>query len=111
VILAAAHPVRVGVPVDLLGAYAEHVATLTISKAGRADRLRAARGSWPAIQTWWPGWVARPHSGWSTCTAPRRGRCCPGASSRAISGPPADVTALVAQLSEAVAATEPPSTT
>jgi hypothetical protein len=40
--LAAAHPVRVGVPVDLLGAYAEHVATLTISKAGRADHLRAA---------------------------------------------------------------------
>jgi hypothetical protein len=43
VILAAAYPVRVGVPVDLLGAYAEHVATLTISKAGRADRLRAAQ--------------------------------------------------------------------
>jgi hypothetical protein len=41
--LAAAHPVRVGVPVDLLGADAERVATLTISKAGRADRLRAAQ--------------------------------------------------------------------
>jgi hypothetical protein len=41
--LAAAHPARVGVPVDLLDAYAEHVATLTISKAGRAARLRAAQ--------------------------------------------------------------------
>src|SRR6266508_2292398 len=41
--LAAADSARAGVPVDLLDAYAEHVATLTISKAGRADRLRAAQ--------------------------------------------------------------------
>jgi hypothetical protein len=41
--LAAARPATAGVPVDLLDAYAKHVATLTISKAGRADRLRAAQ--------------------------------------------------------------------
>jgi hypothetical protein len=41
--LAAARPATAGVPVDLLDAYAQHVATLTISKAGRAARLRAAQ--------------------------------------------------------------------
>jgi hypothetical protein len=41
--LPAAYRARVGVPVDLLGAYAAHVATLTISQAGRAARLRAAQ--------------------------------------------------------------------
>jgi hypothetical protein len=41
--LAAARPASTPGSVDLLDAYAEHVATLTISKAGRAARLRAAQ--------------------------------------------------------------------
>jgi len=41
--LAAARPASTPGSVDLLDAYAEHVATLTISKAGRAVRLRAAQ--------------------------------------------------------------------
>ena len=57
--LPAARPARAGVPVDLLDAYADHVATLTISKAGRAARLRAAQ-RFVACHPDLVAWMGRP---------------------------------------------------